>query len=353
MGEENVERRAANANETILVNVYGDDADTVGVCDLRCFYGYVTEGSMECLMVKPLPSPDKMELSSAVRDEVVAHLTTAVFEGDADLAQLFTTYLVSIIESRNVTEPMVGKLSLNIYGADRERMACLLERMSLFMQSVVPRVKQIDLSINALNQASYSSAKNFDTDAIDVGELMLGTDTHLVVNETTLETGKLVETGLRNVQALSDLIGTQAVEIDFTYQKVTIPVNAPTCIVSEGKSLIPCDWSVRWNHGNGEPSSRVTEEPSEAQLAVWRSWLAHAKNLELSLPKDVADTIADSLVSEMQSKESETDMMKRHDKMHALVNVSRLVARTSLHASVRLQDWDAARLLVRAITQRD
>ncbi|KAH9629340.1 hypothetical protein HF086_017715 [Spodoptera exigua] len=72
-----------------------------------------------------------------------------------------------------------------------------------------------------------------------IGVLQLSKDTHLVLDETKMEQGRLDATGVNNVAALGNMIMTQKVEYDFKYYKMDFESDVSVLILSEGKSLLP------------------------------------------------------------------------------------------------------------------
>ena len=70
------------------------------------------------------------------------------------------------------------------------------------------------------------------------GTLQLADGTHVVLDESALEAGRLNQNGLRNLDALNDLAGRQLVNYDFGYHPIQFNVNAPVCILSNAKSML-------------------------------------------------------------------------------------------------------------------
>lgn len=69
--------------------------------------------------------------------------------------------------------------------------------------------------------------------------LQLSKDTHLVLDETKMEQGRLDATGVNNIAALGNMIMTQKVEYDFKYYKMEFDSDVSVLVLSEGKSLLP------------------------------------------------------------------------------------------------------------------
>jgi Mini-chromosome maintenance replisome factor len=74
---------------------------------------------------------------------------------------------------------------------------------------------------------------------------------HLLLDETGLEAGKLNESGLKNVNAISQLLSKQSVCYDFQYHQTEMLVDFPSVVVSTAKSLfavglLAASVALRW-----------------------------------------------------------------------------------------------------------
>ena len=75
----------------------------------------------------------------------------------------------------------------------------------------------------------------------------MSANTHLVLDETRMESGKLDETGVRNVAALQVLVTQQKVDYDFNFYPVEILADIPVLILSEGQSFLSVSNSIVYN----------------------------------------------------------------------------------------------------------
>lgn len=71
------------------------------------------------------------------------------------------------------------------------------------------------------------------------GILQLSNNTHLVLDETRMETGRLNASGVKSIAAISNVIKNQKACYDFNYYQMEFDCNIPVLILSEGKSLLP------------------------------------------------------------------------------------------------------------------
>lgn len=87
--------------------------------------------------------------------------------------------------------------------------------------------------------------KDYECNRLTSGILQLSKDTHLVLDETQMQQGRLDAAGVGNITALGSLIKTQKVEYDFKYYKMEFDSDISVLILSEGKSLLPVSRRTR------------------------------------------------------------------------------------------------------------
>lgn len=71
------------------------------------------------------------------------------------------------------------------------------------------------------------------------GLLQLAPHTHLVLDETCLQAGKLESRGIESVMHVSNLIRKQMLSVNFKFYTIDYNSNIPVLILSEGKSMFP------------------------------------------------------------------------------------------------------------------
>lgn len=95
--------------------------------------------------------------------------------------------------------------------------------------------------------------KNDIKDRVDAGLLQLAPGSHLILDETAMQPGRLQDQGLnpsaqpaealsgvRNLMALQTLVRQQVVNVEFQhFGAISFRADVQTLVVSEGRSLIP------------------------------------------------------------------------------------------------------------------
>lgn len=69
--------------------------------------------------------------------------------------------------------------------------------------------------------------------------LQLSRNTHLVIDETGLTSGRVSASGKKNYEAISELVEFQRVTYDFKYFTMEYETDIPVLILSEVKSFVP------------------------------------------------------------------------------------------------------------------
>lgn len=198
-----------------------------------------------------------------MRAALLATFTSAL-GGDALAAEYLLLHLLSSVTMRQDTLSVVGKLALNLQGfpeplssagtaaaptsasaagasvedaaaAEKERTSPLAlgsslaaRRLHSLLGQLTPRTALLPLTISKLNNRRFAPKKDADTDRILAGVLQLGAGTHVTVDATVLQTGKLKEQGVLNLRELQGVINDQALTLHFPFhtQKLSVGESA-------------------------------------------------------------------------------------------------------------------------------
>jgi len=293
-----------------------------------------------------LPASSLQEMQAAapaLRPRVVECLAACV-GGDALAAEYLLLQLLSRVHSR--PEPIaLGALSLNLTGCPSnqttpqnsnaddspEKLSAYTQCLSKLLQAVLPQTKVLPLSIANLNSARYAPKKDYAKNILQSGQLQLADGTHLLVDETLIQTGQLQESGVANFQALKNLIEQQKVAYDFEYYQMDMPADLPVVTLSAGKSLLPADivLPVRATR------DAACELPTEAELAQLRVYLAVARHMDHSIPESTSKAIESHLVTARQNNAKLTEK-----DFHRWLTLVRLASLSFGEAELTLQRWE-------------
>jgi hypothetical protein len=174
-----------------------------------------------------------------VQKDLLNVLTQLLF-GDTLSAHYLLCHLISTVYSR-VNEEALGKFALNLicHSIPSNIMTEYVKRLYNFIEVLIPNSLYIPLSIENLNNTDFVPKKDYTTNNLSTATLQLPKSTHLLLDETKLENGKLEQNGCLAIGHFAELIKNQKLSYDFMYYKIPFNTDYPVLIVSEGKSLLP------------------------------------------------------------------------------------------------------------------
>ncbi|KAJ9584173.1 hypothetical protein L9F63_021470 [Diploptera punctata] len=172
--------------------------------------------------------------ANKIRQELQFVLSQALL-GDRLAADYLICHLISTVYQRSDMLTL-GQLCLNFFKVPviddySKKLYSLLEK-------ILTKSHYEALTLDNLNKSRFTPKKNYDKNILLSGKLQLSANTHLVLDETCMDSGKLDDTGVRNVAALQVLIMQQKVDYDFNFYPVEIHANVPVLILSEGRSFL-------------------------------------------------------------------------------------------------------------------
>ncbi|GAB5355528.1 hypothetical protein AAMO2058_000213300 [Amorphochlora amoebiformis] len=259
------------------------------------------------------------------RASLLAHLKD-LLGGDSVASEAMLMHLVSRVHYRR-SGHIIGKFSLGISGVPPKTAMKLIS----FMESILPAVKPIEVTVSAMNKAAYMPVKDYNLNHLAQGELQAAAGTHIVLDETKLSEGKLLEKGIKNFSAAQQVISAQQLNFDFKYHKITFNTDTPVLILTKGKkSIFKCDCSVDIKGAE----SRGIREVSEASLRSFREYLLLARTLNVEIPKEITSQIQEDFVALRKANPKLPEAS-----MHLRMGCSRLLATTFLETNLTAKRW--------------
>ncbi|KAJ2698485.1 hypothetical protein H4R19_005593, partial [Coemansia spiralis] len=269
-------------------------------CIHAIYYTEVAPGSL----VPGVPAPVRGEYTDR-RTMCLAHLAS-VLGGDELAAQYLLLHLVS--RTVCVQDAKVGKFSLNLIGMPAQAKASAEPaRFALngpasrwvgdAVAQLVPLSVEIPFDLALLNRAAF--VPNAEQGSLRAGVLQLVSGTEVICDETCLHEGTLGESGVRNLHALQTVVLNQSIGYVYPYQSIEMPTNLRVLVLSVGKSILQNDCDLHLSKDatqflariqDGEPAVLQPLDPMHAEQI--RQYLAAARHLEFSIPKDVSDAIS-------------------------------------------------------------
>ncbi|XP_022743028.1 mini-chromosome maintenance complex-binding protein isoform X2 [Durio zibethinus] len=291
------------------------------------------------LQSSPIMEP---HLVKGIREALFRHLTT-VLGNDEVAAHFMLLHLLSKVHAR-VDDVAVGKLSLNLMGLSKESATVFGTRLSQAFKSLLPFTHFIPLTLEYLNTASLAPKKDYQENRLIPGVLQLPEGSHIMVDETQLESGSLSSIGIENTKSLKNLMEFQKVEYDFQYYKMEMAADVQLLIFSEGKSnIVPADVVVPF-----QPSSLESFEiPVAEALEAWRWYLATVRLLPHSIGSEMQKVVEDDLVAARQADRS----LGSRD-FSRWLTMARLVSSSFGETCLSLEHWQMVKELERLRRER-
>jgi Mini-chromosome maintenance replisome factor len=204
---------------------------------------------IHAVTIKELPHNNPLMLENITADEQYTHaeiqkdllkLFTQFMFGDEVAAHYILLHLLSNVYGR-VAGEVLGKFSINLtfQSIPKDTVVDHIKKFYNLVELLVPDSSYLPLTIENFNTKTFVPKKDYKTNRLQPGLLQLPKHTHLVLDETKLENGKLDHAGCSAVSDLSELIRSQMINYDFQFYKIPFHTNIPIIILSEGKSLLP------------------------------------------------------------------------------------------------------------------
>lgn len=230
-----IPKRATEAMET---DGFGEDMTT-----------NLPSTQIHAVTMKELPHNNPLLLDQIHNDEIYSpaeiqkdllKILTQFMFGDEVAAHYVLLHLLSNVYGR-VAGEILGKFSVNLtcQAVPKEVLVEHIKKFYNFIELLVPDSSYLPLTIENFNTETFVPKKDYKTNRLQPGLLQLPKHTHLILDETKLECGKLDQAGCLAVSDLSELIQSQQINYDFQYYKIPFHTNIPVMIISEGKSLLP------------------------------------------------------------------------------------------------------------------
>ncbi|XP_050528406.1 mini-chromosome maintenance complex-binding protein [Daktulosphaira vitifoliae] len=180
--------------------------------------------------------------ASSIHNELKLILTQALL-GDSLAADYLIFNLISTIYNRQNNQ-VPGKFSLNIHGIPKNAGNNYINKLYSLISLLVEKSEYLSITIQNMNNINMIPRKCYIKNRLINGLLQLSKRTHLIIDETNLEPGKLENKGMLNLQALNDIICNQQIKYDFTYYTIDYETEISVLTLSIGKSLLPYDVNI-------------------------------------------------------------------------------------------------------------
>nr|XP_049706474.1 mini-chromosome maintenance complex-binding protein [Helicoverpa armigera] len=292
-------------------------------------------------LVKNFDQETVLKEANSAREHLLKALTELLL-GDKLAAEYLICHLIACIYLRQETLAL-GQFCLNISNLPIQKYPNYAKQLYEIIKQFVTKSYYLPLTIENMNTLSLLPKKDYECNRLTSGVLQLSKDTHLILDETKMEQGRLDATGVNNIAALGNMIMTQKVEYDFKYYKMEFESDVSVLILSEGKSLLPSDYHLplRPEESSLQIFDAIVEAATyylkEDIMNVIRKYLTSLKLVKYTISEDL-QFVEDDFI-EMRSK-ADTDNPVTADDLHRLLVLARLVGLSRGCDSLNKDCWD-------------
>ncbi|CAG9560920.1 unnamed protein product [Danaus chrysippus] len=289
-------------------------------------------------LVKEVDQVKILNEANIAREHLLKALTELLL-GDQLAAEYLICHLISSVYLRQDTITL-GQFCLNISNLPTQKYPNYAKQLYDIIQQFVTKSYYLPLTVDNMNTMALLPKKDYECNRLTSGILQLSKDTHLVLDETQMQQGRLDATGVNNITALGSLIKTQKVEYDFKYYKMEFDSDISVLILSEGKSLLPSDYhvSLRPEKSSLEIFEAIIEAATyylkEDIMTTIRTYITNLKLVKYSISEDLQFVEDDFIEMRNDSEEPVTA-----DDLHRLLVLARLVSLSRGHDALTEECW--------------
>ncbi|KAH8263240.1 hypothetical protein KR044_006435 [Drosophila immigrans] len=317
--------------------------DVEGMQDVECLSELQAQNPSPFLIprlhafgVKPLPhanplldrslqQPSAAEVQAeTVHKDLRMLLKLCLFDDDL-AAEYLLSHLISRVYSRSEMQS-IGKFALNLCNLPKDCLQAYTKRLYEVLELLLPASHYLPMSLDTMNTAAFAPKKDYETNKLVSGLLQLAPHTHLMLDETHMQQGKLEASGVQAIQHLAHLINNQQLKCDFQYYQIDYNVDIPVLVLSEGRSMLPSDFVLPINAD--AKAVEMCEESMKAalhylqpqRLQQLRSYLTMARTSEFSVSEELTEMIQQYFVDMRKA-----NVKSNADDLHGLLVLSRLL----------------------------
>jgi len=208
------------------------------------------------------------------------------------------------------------------------------------LRNLHPQAIVLNLSRECLNEATFTPVKNYETEELEHSRLSLPNGTLLIIDETRLTPGQLNEVGTRNITALGKLITEQRLAFDYKFYQKDFDVKVNCLIVSQGKSILPNDFSINLKPDEIEPATVDTDEAKQFKL-----WLHTVKEAKYKVDND---EIVQNFIVDTRKADSQIGI----EQLHQIMVTSRALAIARGQSAPTIELLEEARSMTKKMLDR-
>uniref|UniRef100_A0A182N9L8 Mini-chromosome maintenance complex-binding protein n=1 Tax=Anopheles dirus TaxID=7168 RepID=A0A182N9L8_9DIPT len=286
---------------------------------------------------------DEATLTSVYKD--LHNLFTQCLFGDRVAADYLLCHLVSSVYIRDEVESR-GQFCLNLSNIPAEALPDYTRALYELLELLLPASHYLPMTLETMNTVQFVPKKDYTTNKLTSGLLQLAPHTHLVLDETRLQAGKLEAPGVEAVKHVAHLIKCQRLKYNFQFYQLDFHADVPVLVLSEGRSMLPSNCYLPIIPdldaiGLIAETIKAGRHYIAPKLDAMRRFLTAARVREFDM-KTLDPTVVQEDFVRMRT---ENDGAVTMDDLHALFVLARLLGLSRGRKSLQRDDWERAKEL--------
>ena len=269
--------------------------------------------------------PEISEQKHLIREKI-KRIFLKIFKNDELASDYLLLFLFSQIFSR-VSTKNVGIFPLNIIldsNNDINQCNDVYTNALNTLKKICLKIKDIKLSIDNLNNSKFYPRFDSETEELYPGELQLSDGTFLLIDEISMNEGKLVEIGIKNLGALKGLIDFQLLGYEYPYNKIEISHDVEILIFThKTKSILhsPFLTLLPTVFTNDNINSDIINENDFKIIFYYLNYIRYDSSFkdEFIIKEEISNSIQKNYVDNNHNfKADDFDLVFKLSKFHAL-----------------------------------
>ncbi|KAH9049897.1 mini-chromosome maintenance replisome factor-domain-containing protein [Lactarius hengduanensis] len=286
-------------------------------------------------------SPDPSQ--HHVREELLSWIADEALGGDRDAAEWVLLTCVARVQSRtrSLNPPSLTLSHFPSPTSSLPPLPALCHLLSL----ILPLHVTLSLSLDMLNSVPF--APESVNEDLHSGYLQLAQGTAVLMTESGIQEGKLIERGVLNVRTIQQVIDTQTLAYKFPFSEFSFPTDINFVILAEGakSALFQTDVTFPLNSPSTsdlyKPKSDI-KLPSTDKLEAFRCLILGAKAGNIEVTEAISEHIQEDFV-----RQRKTDDAMSPEDLKRTITLARLICLTMYESSVTVDGWERAKELNR------
>ncbi|KAH7927729.1 hypothetical protein BV22DRAFT_1084528 [Leucogyrophana mollusca] len=285
---------------------------------------------------------DSLNHAGELRDELIDWIASEALGGDRDAAEWV---LLSVIAKVHLRAAPLLPPSLTLSRFPQPKVGSTTPALSHVLSEILPMFLTIPLSLDILNNVKFTPESIEEN--LHSGILQVAQGTVVLLTESGIQEGQLVEKGIMNIRALQEVMNSQTLEYAFPYSKFSFPTDIVFVVCSEGRksAFFQTTIVIPWQ---GDASADLYKSknqvnlPSPERLSAFRSLVSAARVSRESV--QVTEATSKHIQEDFVRRRQEDKSITADDFIH-LMRVARLLAGSLCEKEITVEVWERAKTL--------